>query len=188
MVRLSRSASCLRDGTSNSIHHPPRYGAGFFALQSLQRVRPYPYTPQQLPAACVASYGLQAAFLRLCPAGWNRPQKNKTSVKTICRLLELFYCLGVSLYSNTIKLRISAHRTPNRAQSNPGPLRQEQAGALSFVLGQGEDGTMLFIGVPPGAAGAVTTPADILHAGHLAVGLELNHASFQRCGQIGHGV
>lgn len=114
--------------------------------------------------------------------------KNKTSVKTICRLLELFYCLGVSLYSNTIKLRISAHRTPNRAQSNPGPLRQEQAGALSFVLGQGEDGTMLFIGVPPGAAGAVTTPADILHAGHLAVGLGLNHASFQRCGQIGHGV
>ena len=94
---------------------------------------------------------------------------------------------SVPLYSNTIKLRISAHRTPNRAQSNPGPLRQEQAGALSFVLGQGEDGTMLFIGVPPGAAGAVTTPADILHAGHLAVGLELNHASFQRCGQIGHG-
>lgn len=115
-------------------------------------------------------------------------QKSRTAAKAIYRPVERLYRLEVSLYSHVLKLRISAHRTPNRAQSNPGPLRQEQAGALSFVLGQGEDGTMLFIGVPPGAAGAVTTPADILHAGHLAVGLELNHASFQRCGQIGHGV
>lgn len=59
---------------------------------------------------------------------------------------------------------------------------------MSFVPGQGEDGAALRHRIPPGAAGAVTLPADILHAGRLAVGLELNHASFQRCGQIGHGV
>ena len=37
-------------------------GRFFCALQALQRVRPCPYTPRQLPAACVASYGPQAAF------------------------------------------------------------------------------------------------------------------------------
>lgn len=147
-----------------------------------------PTLPSNFPLLAWPPMVSRRHFCACVQQGGTDLKKNKTSVKTICRLLELFYCLGVSLYSNTIKLRISAHRTPNRAQSNPGPLRQEQAGALSFVLGQGEDGTMLFIGVPPGAAGAVTTPADILHAGHLAVGLELNHASFQRCGQIGHGV
>lgn len=147
-----------------------------------------PTLPSNFPLLAWPPMVSRRHFCACVQQGGTDLKKSKTSVKTICRLLELFYCLGVSLYSNTIKLRISAHRTPNRAQSNPGPLRQEQAGALSFVLGQGEDGTMLFIGVPPGAAGAVTTPADILHAGHLAVGLELNHASFQRCGQIGHGV
>lgn len=147
-----------------------------------------PTLPSNFPLLAWPPMISRRHFCACVQQGGTDLKKNKTSVKTICRLLELFYCLGVSLYPNTIKLRISAHRTPNRAQSNPGPLRQGQAGALSFVLGQGEDGTRLFIGVPPGAAGAVTTPADILHAGHLAVGLELNHASFQRCGQIGHGV
>lgn len=40
-------------------HRPPwgNLGRVFCALQALQRVRPCPYTPQQLPAACAPSYG-----------------------------------------------------------------------------------------------------------------------------------
>ena len=56
---------------------------------------------------------------------------------------------------------------------------------MLFVAGQVEDGAALFVSIPLGAAGAVALPADILRAGRLPISAAFNHASFQRCGQIG---
>lgn len=56
---------------------------------------------------------------------------------------------------------------------------------MSFVPGQGEDGAALRHRIPPGAAGAVTLPADILHAGRLAISAALYRANPQYCVQIG---
>ena len=64
-------------------------------------------------------------------------RKYKTSVKTVYRIAKRFYHLSVSLYTRASKRFTTAHRTPHKAQSNPGPLRKEQAGVLSFVPGDG---------------------------------------------------
>lgn len=58
---------------------------------------------------------------------------------------------SVSSNSRPLKRRTAAHRAPNRAQSNPGPLRQEQAGVLLFVAGQGENSATGLVDIPPGA-------------------------------------
>lgn len=99
-------------------------GRVFCALQALQRVRPCPYTPQQLPAACVAFYGQQAAILRPRPAGRSIPQKQQTAVKAIRRPYTAFCALmAIPIFPH----RKTAHSGPQTAQQSikqprPAPL------------------------------------------------------------------
>ena len=65
-------------------HHCPPWdylGRAFCAFRAVQRGRLCPSTPRQLSAACVASYGPQAAILRPWPAGRNAPQKVKPPLR-----------------------------------------------------------------------------------------------------------
>ena len=68
-------------------------GRVFCVLQALQRVRPCPYTPQQLPAACAPFYGPQAAIFAPMSSRAAEMSKRKTAVKAICRPVTAFYAL-----------------------------------------------------------------------------------------------
>lgn len=59
--------------------------------------------------------------------------KSRTAVKAICRPYTAFFRLAVSLYSHATKHRTETRTEQHKAQINPGPLRQEQAGALYYM-------------------------------------------------------
>lgn len=93
--------------------------------------------------------------MRLCPAGRSGAKMaNRCKGHLQARIAVL--SSGSVSNSRPLKRRTAAHRAPNRAQSNPGPLRQEQAGVLLFVAGQGENSATALVCVLPGAAGART--------------------------------
>ena len=99
-------------------------GGLFHALHGLQRVRPCPYTPRQLPTACMASYGQQAAiFAPVASRAGERP-KRKTSAKAIYRPVTALYTLmAIPIFPH----RKTAHRSRQRPaqgikQPRPAPL------------------------------------------------------------------
>lgn len=125
-----------------------------------------PSKPQSLSAMFLYS---PPAFRRLCtvlrPASGifasmssraDKPQKQIRRKGHLQVRRAVLSSGSVSIYSRPLKRRTAAHRAPNRAQSNPGPLRQEQAGVLLFVAGQGENSATALVCVLPGAAGART--------------------------------
>ena len=59
---------------------------------------------------------------------------------------------------------------------------------MLFVPGQGEDGAAAFVGIIPGAAGAVALSSDVLHAGRLTIGPALNHTSPEQIRHVRRGV
>lgn len=72
----------------------------------------------------------------------------------------------------------TSHSAPQSARhdiKHPGPLRQEQAGALSFVPGQGEDGATVFVSVPLGAGAAFALDGLQLDGGPPAGSAQSHH-------------
>ena len=72
-----------------------------------------------------------------------------------------------------------------RHKATPAHSVRSKPGVLLFVAGQGEDGAAGLVGVPPGTAGAVALPADILHVRRLTISAALYRANPQYCVQIG---
>src|SRR5699024_3938766 len=73
----------------------------------------YPDTVRQLQAACVASYGPQAAIFSLVSSSAQYPPKSKTAVKAICRPYTAFHCLSsISIFPHSK----TAHSGPQTAQ------------------------------------------------------------------------
>ena len=120
-----------------------------------------PSKPQSLSAMFLYS---PPAFRRLCtvlrPASGifasmssraDKPQKQIRRKGHLQVRRAVLSSGNVSIYYRPLKRRTAAHRTPRKAQSNPGPLHQEQAGVLLFVAGQREHGATGLVGVPPGA-------------------------------------
>lgn len=121
-------------------------GGLFHALQAVQRVRPCPYTPQQLPAACVASYGQQAAIFAPMSGRSEHVPKRKTAVKAICRPYTAFYTImAIPIFPHRKTAHIGRQR-PAQGIKQPRPApsgvsrgfvniagnkRQQQGRALS---------------------------------------------------------
>ena len=111
------------------------WGGLFHALQAVQRVRLYPYTLHQIPAAFVASYGPQAAFLRPCPAERSRT-KNKNRRKAHLRARRAVLSSGSVLIFPRPKTPHRGRQRPAQGikQPRPAPSGVSRGIVIAFAL------------------------------------------------------
>lgn len=92
---------------------------------------PCPYPLQQLPAACMASYGLQAAIFALVSSSAQYPPKSKTSVKAIHRPYTAFYTLmAIPIFPRPK----TPHRGPQSATQGIKQPRPAPSGASRGIM------------------------------------------------------